>query len=290
MAINNIIRPLLCGLLIVLAGPAFNAQESSVPIGSASQGADSTSTVSHSTTLTEMPPKAPKVTCKDGQLTISSDNSTLGSVLAAVHTCIGVQFDIPEAAAGSRTFGDLGPGPERQVLESLLSGTDFNYVIGSSDTYPQRIEAILLMPRLSNGTNAPVTDRQLTPARRAWMQSRQNGRGPSASSDENQESVDGSSATPTTEDTGSVPVEQTQTDPTPPQVHDTPPPSTTEVPPVPSENSPAFVPAPATEASSGASPSSDQSKSTGDKIADMQQLFEERRKMTLEQNSTTHQP
>jgi hypothetical protein len=41
-------------------------------------------------------------------LTIIADNSTLGGVLAAVHSCIGVQVDIPEGAAGKRVFENLG--------------------------------------------------------------------------------------------------------------------------------------------------------------------------------------
>jgi len=117
------------------------AQAATAPINSVSQEVDPASVVSTSPAQAEMaPPKAPKVTCIGDQLTISADNSTLGGVLAAVHNCTGVKVDIPEGAASSRVFEELGPGPARQVLEALLSGTELDYVIGSSSSDPQKIE------------------------------------------------------------------------------------------------------------------------------------------------------
>ncbi|PYY16043.1 MAG: hypothetical protein DMG60_16080, partial [Acidobacteria bacterium] len=56
-------------------------------------------------------------------------------------------MDVPESAAKQRLFASLGPGPVRQVLASLLSSTDFNYLIQSSDSDPQKVRTVLLMAR-----------------------------------------------------------------------------------------------------------------------------------------------
>lgn len=169
MAINNAIRLLASVLLVALVAPALSAQGMSDQTnGGGQEGIGGAATPP--ATLAENPPKAPKVTCDGDQLTISANNSTLGSVLAAVHACIGIQIDIPAGAGGGRTFEQLGPGPERQVLESLLSGTDFNYVIGSSDEDPGKVETVLLMERTTEvAANAPPSDRSLSPARRLWL-------------------------------------------------------------------------------------------------------------------------
>ena len=287
MAIDNAIRLLSFGLLVALSASASSAQQTPAPMDSANQGASPTSTVSPPAILAEMPPKAPRVTCNGDQLTISADNSTLGSVLAAVHVCIGVQIDIPAGAAPSRTFGQLGPGPERQVLESLLSGTDFNYVIGSSDSNPQKVETVLLLLRTTDTPSAAAiaADRTLTPARRAWMASRQN-RAASLSVDENRPTEDEVPAAPATDDAVTAPAENAGTNATPVPAADTPP-SAAEAPPT---SSVGTVPtAPTADTPSGVSPISDQGKGTAERINDMQQLFQQRRQMTQSQTSATPQ-
>src|SRR5271167_1486183 len=110
MTTRNAIRPLLFGLLVGLSAASSGAQETQTPANDASP---SQAAEQGSAAIAEMaPPKPPKVTCAGDQLTIIAINSTLGSVLAAVHDCTGVQVDIPSGAVGSRVFEELGPGPE----------------------------------------------------------------------------------------------------------------------------------------------------------------------------------
>lgn len=94
-------------------------------------------------------PDAPtlKVVCSGGQITITANNTTLGNVLNEVKRCSGAQVDAPTNSYSTRIFDSLGPGPIREVLESLLDDTGFDYVIGASDTNPDKIESILLMAR-----------------------------------------------------------------------------------------------------------------------------------------------
>ena len=283
MAIGNAIRPLSFGLLVALSALASTAQAAPATTNGASQEAGPVSALALSPAVAEMPPpKAPKVTCVGDQLTISADNSTLGGVLAAVHTCTGVKVDIPEGAAGSRVFEELGPGPARQVLESLLSGTEFNYVIGSSDTDPQKVETVLLMMRTTDDAPASEAgDRTMTPARRAWLQARQNRRGSAPSGDESSPAAEEPSAAPAADDAVTAPADSGKASGTQTPPADTPSPATDAL--VPSVDSVA-APAPTADSSSGANPALNSDKSTEERISDMQQMFQQRRQMNQNQN------
>jgi len=295
VAINRAFRQLSCVLLVGLVVPALCAQDAPGSANVASSGLALNAVAS----LSGNPPKAPRVTCNGGQLKISADNSTLGSILAAVHACTGVQIDIPAGSGGSRTFEELGPGPEREVLESLLSGTDFNYVIGSSDADPQKIETVLLMERTKEvALNGAPPDRTLTAARRAWLASRQNLRRAGTSGEESPQAADEpaeapavadeATASPATAENATASAAQAPAaDAAPSAAADAP------VPPAPQESILA-APAVSSEASSASSvtnPALDSGKSTSQRITDMQQLFEQRRQMTQSQNpSVTQQP
>src|SRR3954451_12173684 len=126
----------------------------------------------------EQPPKPPKVICHGDQITISADNSTLEAILALVRGCTGAKIDMPEGTAHIRSFEELGPGPVREVLDDLLSGTPYNYVIQSSESNPLKVEQVMLSMRgsegdkpgsgPSSGSNAISTDIPMTAGRRAW--------------------------------------------------------------------------------------------------------------------------
>ena len=95
----------------------------------------------------ELPPNAPNVTYEDGQLTIVAENSTLSQVLAAVSTRIGAAMEVPMGAGSERVWAQIGPGPARAVLASLLAGTELDYVIQAADADPSQIQSVLLTQR-----------------------------------------------------------------------------------------------------------------------------------------------
>jgi hypothetical protein len=98
-----------------------------------------------------------KISYVGGQLKINAFGSTLADVLTQVAALTGVTIDIPASANGERMpVVELGPGPARQILASLLSDSNFDYLIQASDADPERIQALLLMPRekKGSGTNA----------------------------------------------------------------------------------------------------------------------------------------
>lgn len=103
------------------------------------------------------PAAAPKISYVDGQLSIKLNDSTLAEVLTQVAALTGVQIDVPAGASAERiTFVELGPGPARQVLASLLSESTFDYVIQSSAIDPEKMQSVLLMPREKKAENTGV--------------------------------------------------------------------------------------------------------------------------------------
>lgn len=279
MAIRNANRLLTLWLLGAIAAPVIKAQQTPVSM----DGAHHIPASTPSKSLPEMaPPRPPKVTCAGDQLTISADNSTLSGILAAVHACTGVQVDIPEGAGGGRFFEDLGPGPARQVLESLLGGSDFNFVIGSSGTDPQKIESVLLMLRPTETASARdgAPDHLATAARRAWQQTRQN-RSASLAPEESHPAADEAPPAQEAEESPDSTAEKAAT--IAPQVaaSDSQPP-TSEAPSPSGERPTALTQAPV--AAPASSPGADQSQATEQKITDMQQMFQQRRQMIQSQN------
>lgn len=95
----------------------------------------------------QMPPRPPQVLWDGKQLSIACENSTLSDILAAVRVRIGASIEIPPGAAAERVATKLGPAPAREVLASLLSNTDFDYVIQASDKDENGISSVLLTAR-----------------------------------------------------------------------------------------------------------------------------------------------
>jgi hypothetical protein len=84
----------------------------------------------------------------DGELTIHVLNTTLSEVLAKVARLTGVTIELPAGAGVEKMqIVELGPGPARQVLASLLSESNFDYLIQSADNEPEKIQSVMLMPR-----------------------------------------------------------------------------------------------------------------------------------------------
>jgi hypothetical protein len=125
-------------------------------------------------------PKPPHVSCPGDQLTIKADYSLLSSVLDAVHACLGVKIALPDGFVDGPVFFEFGPGKTREVLNSLLNASDLNFVILLSPTVPEKVVTVELMARSTGlrDTNAPpIPSGAMTPARLAWLAARNLGRG-----------------------------------------------------------------------------------------------------------------
>ncbi len=104
----------------------------------------------------QMPAVAPKVTMNGGELSIVAENSTMGDVLSAVKTATGAAVEAPAAANNDRVVVHLGPGQPQQVLQQLLAGSRFDYIILGSSTNPAAVDKIILTARGSGGSSGPM--------------------------------------------------------------------------------------------------------------------------------------
>ncbi len=96
------------------------------------------------------PPPQPTpltVTFKNGQLTVSSDKSTLSEILFAIHQRTGAEIAIPAGAEQEQVVAELGPASPPEVLSSLLTGSKFNFLILSAANDPSTLDRVILSPR-----------------------------------------------------------------------------------------------------------------------------------------------
>jgi hypothetical protein len=101
------------------------------------------------------PSRLPTVTFHNGALTIVAYNATLRDVLEAVHSATGAVIDIP-TEANERVVVQLGPGPVRRVLDSLLVGCAYNYVMLGSANDPEVLSKVVLALKPSEQRGAQV--------------------------------------------------------------------------------------------------------------------------------------
>ena len=98
-------------------------------------------------TLEHAPSTLQVVASSNGELSIVAFNSTLREVLGMVRSKTGAKIDIPPGA-DERVFVELGPGPAHAVLDSLLEGSDFNYVIVWPEGDSRALTSVVLFPKL----------------------------------------------------------------------------------------------------------------------------------------------
>lgn len=84
------------------------------------------------------------VEVKGSLLRIRSDKATLAEVLYEVQRQTGADIPIPAGAEQEQVVANLGPGPGREVLASLLNGSHFNYIFVGADSDPGGISQVLL--------------------------------------------------------------------------------------------------------------------------------------------------
>jgi hypothetical protein len=113
-------------------------------------------------TLEQSPPTPPKVNFQNGELTINASNSTLSQVLRAVQLRTGASIDIPAGAGSERVVAQLGPGQPQDVLNTLLNGSKFDYVILGVNGNPGEVQKVILTPK-QNGTATSVNSAQNNP-------------------------------------------------------------------------------------------------------------------------------
>jgi hypothetical protein len=75
-------------------------------------------------------------------------------VLRSVQTQTGATVDIPPGAGNERVVANLGPGKPQSVLESLLNGSKFNYVILGEPNNPGAVQKVILLAKSNTPADA----------------------------------------------------------------------------------------------------------------------------------------
>jgi hypothetical protein len=99
-----------------------------------------------------------KITYAHEMLGIVAHGCRFADVLNAIGRQTGVSVEFPSGSAEERIFFESGPAPIRDVLQSLLDGAEFNYVILWSKTDTKQLARIVL----SHRTRATSTTAGLT--------------------------------------------------------------------------------------------------------------------------------
>lgn len=114
---------------------------------------------------------APLVTYEHGQLTIIAENASLSDIMAALHSAMGTQVDMPAGSSSERVWVHLGPGSAHKILSDLFANTDLDYIVQGSPTDPGAIRSVALSVRAPDsgpGKNGPVTSPVESAARRRF--------------------------------------------------------------------------------------------------------------------------
>jgi AMIN domain len=86
------------------------------------------------------------VTFVNGMLSIHADKATLAQVLFEVQRQTKAEIAIPAGAEREQIIADLGPGPAREVLGSLLNGTAYNFIFVGNELSLERVILTLRNP------------------------------------------------------------------------------------------------------------------------------------------------
>ncbi|HLV86931.1 MAG TPA: hypothetical protein VKV39_08155 [Candidatus Sulfotelmatobacter sp.] len=103
----------------------------------------------------QAPAHPPEVAWNGKDLTIDADNSSLMEILQAVRSRTGASIDVPGTAAAERVAVHIGPAPIRDVLGTLLYGTNFDYVLQATDD-GAGLRSLVLTVRGGNGKDDDV--------------------------------------------------------------------------------------------------------------------------------------
>ena len=94
----------------------------------------------------QMPAVQPRVSYSDGLLTVEAPNSSLGSIITAIHNKTGITFEGFQGTS-ERVAVRTGPAPVGEVLTELLRGSRFDYMIIGREDNPNIVQRVVLTPR-----------------------------------------------------------------------------------------------------------------------------------------------
>jgi hypothetical protein len=102
----------------------------------------------------QMPAVAPRVSYHNGALTVVAENSTMADVIAQVRAATGVKIETVGGPSGERIAVRIGPAPVRDVILSLVQGSQYDFIILGVSGQPNAVERVILTPKVAGGSVA----------------------------------------------------------------------------------------------------------------------------------------
>jgi len=112
--------------------------------------------------LALQPANPPRISYANGELTVVADNSSMADVMSGIERAIGARLDGTQPES-ERVFGQFGPGSPRDVLNSLLSGSRYDFILVGAIDDPGAVQTIMLSPHGASPTAGSVAQNQPTP-------------------------------------------------------------------------------------------------------------------------------
>ena len=113
------------------------------------------------TSLLQEPAKPAEIQSTPDQITVRTDNSSLTQTLRAIAEKTGMRLD--GLGSDQRVFGTFGPGAPKDVINALLTGTDYNIVmVGSLENGAPR--QLILSPKRNGSSGAAPSPVQAQPS------------------------------------------------------------------------------------------------------------------------------
>lgn len=78
-------------------------------------------------------------------MTVNADNSTMSDILSRIGRLTGAHIEGAQPDS-ERVFGTFGPGTPRQVLDSLLTGSRYDFILLDAVDSPGTLQRIILSP------------------------------------------------------------------------------------------------------------------------------------------------
>ncbi|HUR36395.1 MAG TPA: hypothetical protein VM009_01170, partial [Terriglobales bacterium] len=95
-----------------------------------------------------------RVSYQSGILTIVAENSTMADVISQVRAATGIKIETVGGPSGERIAVRIGPAPVRDVLLSLVQGSQYDFIILGVEGQPNAVERMILTPKSGSGTIA----------------------------------------------------------------------------------------------------------------------------------------
>jgi hypothetical protein len=104
------------------------------------------------------------VSYTQGQLTVVSQNASLGAVLKLISTKTGAVIDLAPELQNEPVIAQIGPSAVREVMTALLDSPKIDYIIMGSGNASGGMERILVRTRQTFGRNVIPINRPQQPA------------------------------------------------------------------------------------------------------------------------------